>query len=805
MMVLIVVHTDLEARHFNTLHEMERYAKQMPEYPEADDNNWLQPGFINFYRQLKISWLDSLLIKFGFKQPALWQVDDFASLLTDVLVAQEQSSYSGRFVMHITPKPGDRFVLWGDLEGAYHSLIRDLGELKRRGIINDALEIIQPHFYFVFNGNVVNRSPYILETLTVVLQLMKKNPQRVFYIRGYGEDKERWYDLGTKDELREKGRHITQEDVPLDDEIKRFFNTLPLALYIIAEQQKDEVTVVRISNYAGSTDEINELFMGNFFELPDQKHPALYKLFDRKQTTKKVHMAAVIKSEDRSWRYTQTQGLVRLGFEDGAIAWSLLSAPTGTYRHLYEFFWDSFVFLRIADRLSDWTLSLYNQDVREHLGFNKSAEYQLTSGFKVVKKEVVSSYQDQADLLEEKLQQLNRELQEYHQGCPVSSGQEIAGNQKKTDQETSGELSIQKRKITLGTTGDLKKGLKGYTYSMNAGSVLVFNKINEKNGIRDKLIELVALDDSYDPALARDNIMRFLHESHIDIIFNPIGSPTIVHYLDLIKNKEVLVLFPHTGALAVRSPDLPYVINFQESYFQEGKILADYIVQHTSSRRFAILYQNDSYGIPPKDSVIDILKKHAISTEDILLIPYDRNNVNISTHADTVQTFGPDALFFFSTATWAKSFITYIGAGYFSGKYMMTTSLLATKEFRMFMQSKGLPLIFAAQTPNPELSMLPIVQEFRGIAKKHDIDVDTSSLEGYIAAELFIYLLNRIPKDMPITKQAIVRAAQSIHNEEYKGLKLQFNAKTNGINNTIWLATQEGADWQTIEVKSEDI
>ena len=54
---------------------------------------------------------------------------------------------------------------------------------------------------------------------------------------------------------------------------------------------------------------------------------------------------------------------------------------------------------------------------------------------------------------------------------------------------------------------------------------------------------------------------------------------------------------------------------------------------------------------------------------------------------------------------------------------------------------------------------------------------------------------------MPITKQAIVQAAQSIRNEEYKGLKLQFNAKTNGINNTIWLSTQDGDDWQAIEVK----
>ena len=121
------------------------------------------------------------------------------------------------------------------------------------------------------------------------------------------------------------------------------------------------------------------------------------------------------------------------------------------------------------------------------------------------------------------------------------------------------------------------------------------------------------------------------------------------------------------------------------------------------------------------------------------------------------------------------------------------------------MKYEGLSIIFTSQTPSPEHSKIPLVREFREQAKDHGIDVDVPALEGYISAELFIYLLNRIPKDQLITKEAIINAARTIVNQDYKGLRLNYNPQTNGLNTIVWLRTRENEDWRGIDIDKEDI
>jgi len=800
---------------FQTLQDMQHYASRMPEYPDIDNTNWLQPDFSSFYSKYTTSWLDSILTFLKFKERPIWSARYFKKVLLELIERREKDGYTGRHIIHITPKPGDRFIIWGDIQGAFHSLVRDLIELERRGIINNNLEIVQPYFSFIFNGNVVDRSPYILETLTVVIQLMKKNPYHVFYIRGMDEDKENWYDFGTKVELQAKAGAVSSEDPPLNTEMKRFFNTLPLALYLIADRKKDSIEVVRITNLVGETDEVDENQVGGFFETLDASRPVIYKLFDRKPTTKKIEIVGVIKGEDRTHHYTQTKGLVRLNFQEGGIAWSLLSSPTSTYRNLYNFFWDAFSLLRVKEYLDDWTISLYSQDVRDLLGFAKAEKFSFRTGFQYKKEQTTEFHQDKVDVLQQKLKGLEKDLEKYSTRCPViqedqkkknGTPESVSIDKVPIQEDKKADVSIRPERIVLGFTGDLEKGIKGYTYSMIAGSKLFFDAVlNDEGGVRGKEVDLVTLNDNYEPDLARQNILRFMNEVGVDIIFNPLGSPTIMQYVDLIKEEKVAVLFPHAGTLAIRDQQIPYVVNFQVSYFKEGQVLAKHAVEKTAARRFVMIYQNDSYGIPPRDGAIKELKKQGIADENILQVPHNRNDANLASQANNLKNFGPDVIFFFTTPAWAKSLIRHLGAGYFAGKKCFAMSSLSAKEFRDFMRYKGLDMIFTAHTPSPEYSTIQLVKEFRQRAKKSNVYIDVPSLEGYIAAELFYYLISRIPKDQPITKKTIINAARTVKDQEYKGLKLDYNEQINGLNSMIWLCTREDSDWQAIDTVVEDL
>ena len=132
-----------------------------------------------------------------------------------------------------------------------HSLVRSLSYLNEQGIINDKLEIILPNHYFIFDGNVIGRSAYNLETLSLVMTLMKQNPQKVVYLRGPHEATDFWINLGLRQELEVISKDLSFKRTSLDSSLSDFFDTLPLSLYL-CEMDKEEFHCVTLSSHSRS-------------------------------------------------------------------------------------------------------------------------------------------------------------------------------------------------------------------------------------------------------------------------------------------------------------------------------------------------------------------------------------------------------------------------------------------------------------------------------------------------------------------------------------------------------------------------
>lgn len=81
--------------------------------------------------------------------------------------------------------------VFGDLHGAFHSLLRSLQSLVDGGYLSDNMRVV-PHksssFYMLFLGDYVDRGYYGVETLALLLTLRLRNPGNVFMARGNHED-----------------------------------------------------------------------------------------------------------------------------------------------------------------------------------------------------------------------------------------------------------------------------------------------------------------------------------------------------------------------------------------------------------------------------------------------------------------------------------------------------------------------------------------------------------------------------------------------------------------------------------------
>jgi hypothetical protein len=170
---------------FQTIDSTKKYADTTEEFPAIDNNDWLKPDFSSFYNKTIPGSYSKILRKaFPFFFNSKFDANEFKSLLFAVTKQHENFGYNDNFILKIPAPANSNFIIFGSLQGAFHSLIRDLEKLKEMGIINNNFEITQPNHFVIFDGDVINRSAYSLETLSIILQLMQKNPNRAFYIRG---------------------------------------------------------------------------------------------------------------------------------------------------------------------------------------------------------------------------------------------------------------------------------------------------------------------------------------------------------------------------------------------------------------------------------------------------------------------------------------------------------------------------------------------------------------------------------------------------------------------------------------------
>lgn len=348
------------AEHFlTTLHDIQNYAHAYPENVISSNDDWANPRYAHFYDKYRPTLFSKLQHFLGFSHKPFFDGGEFKNLMTR-LQRKQLATKDGTFVLPL--KTGDKCIIWGDIHGAFHSLARSLQELKYLGIIDEQLVIINKSYHFIFLGDIVNRSPYSLETLMIVLRLMEKNPEQVIYLRGSEESNHFWENFTMRFELQEYAQSFAEKSdgiTPLKTIINSFFDALPRVIKLCKKNSNDSSIVACMHNATqlkeGVLDSIKAIIYGEGYSNIDP-----FKI-----------------------RY----GLEYLGFSQGIAEWTIMSCPVELYQKFFNFYYDAFVMFEFGDSIETSVITLYNHDVRENNKHFETTSYGLIFGEKIGKKE----------------------------------------------------------------------------------------------------------------------------------------------------------------------------------------------------------------------------------------------------------------------------------------------------------------------------------------------------------------------------------------------------------------------------------
>lgn len=724
-----------KTKEFETLSEISRYAAALNEFPIADDSDWEDPHFGTFIKSRLPGAIGTFRQWLGLWQPPPFSPNYLAKLLREVTKANRAMGLEDgeKSFIHIKSHEPSKLIVFGDVHGSFHSLIRGLEHLREQNIIGDDLSITSPSTYILFNGDFIDRSPYSIDSLILACLLMKKNPKQVFYIAGKHERNGHWLDYGLRRELVARGKYYSDEAVPFHYDVLNFFATLPEAVYVSGS--KDQREVIRIAFNDADNLSFNEhLLLPAFVH---QNEAMTVRAFEaRKEGEEGLDIRAALKTED--WRQESRieHGLGLLDQEDGATTWAILSSPITVNRIFLGFFDDAFATIEVSERVQDASISLTHQDSRTLLGFATEAPLNIVSA------------------------------------RPKNAGK-------------NGKF------IKVASSMSLVRGVPNIGQRLKTGLDTLVNEYNRTYGKLESTIRLYVENDDNIPSFARHNVHEAI-ESGVRFFLLSSGTTTTISYMDLIEKSRSAIFFPATGADELRKPTLKHVIHLRAAYQDEARAMVRTLRKEYGSNKIAIVYRDDAYGRPPFEAAVEELKK--LGVKEVVGIPYTHSTTTFNAQAAKIKQNLPDALGFFANAHATKEVIRLIGINELVSTRLFALSVVGETNVRKYLKRKGLNMLFASPVPNPKTSTMPIAAEYRQAMDRERNLYDGLSFEAYVAARLFLRAIEMSKKTEP-TPQEIISYLEATKKANFDGLPLNFNPTTRSLATEVWLETSEDDDW----------
>jgi len=126
----------------------------------------------------------------------------------------------------------DKIAFHGDFHGDIHACNNFVQTWINTGYMNSNFKIIKDDFYIIFLGDYTDRGWYGAEVIYTLLRLKIANPTKVFMARGNHEDLK----MNTHPRYgfhKELVRKFADQGNILFNKVVRFYNFLPMAVYII--------------------------------------------------------------------------------------------------------------------------------------------------------------------------------------------------------------------------------------------------------------------------------------------------------------------------------------------------------------------------------------------------------------------------------------------------------------------------------------------------------------------------------------------------------------------------------------------
>ena len=278
--------------------------------------------------------------------------------------------------------------------------------------------------------------------------------------------------------------------------------------------------------------------------------------------------------------------------------------------------------------------------------------------------------------------------------------------------------------------------------NMRRGIEAAFAEANLNGGIGGRRLELVSLDDAYEPEAAVTNTQRLISEEGVFALIGAVGTPTSRSATPVAAAAGTPYVAPFTGAAFLRDPQWRNVVNLRASYNQETEEIVARLIADRGAERIAVMFQDDSFGRAGYRGVLEALGRRDM--EPVAIGLYPRNTTAVKTALLDLQQGDPDAVVLVGAyepvaalIAWAR----HLGKDW----AFVTISFVGSNALAEELGPVGAGVFVTQVVPFPTDDSLPLVASYLQALAAYDSAATPGfvSLEGYLAGRMAIAGLQR--------------------------------------------------------------
>lgn len=350
---------------------------------------------------------------------------------------------------------------------------------------------------------------------------------------------------------------------------------------------------------------------------------------------------------------------------------------------------------------------------------------------------------------------------------------------------------VSTERILFGQSAALTGPAEELGANMRLGIQAAFREANATGALGGRHLELLSLDDRYEPEQAIANTRRLIDEHQVFALIGAVGTPTSRAAVPVAAAAQVPYVAPFTGAAFLRDAagEGAHVINLRASYNDETEAMVARLIADLRIDRIAVMYQDDSFGRAGHSGVLRALSKRGMRPASVGVYP--RNTTAVKTALLDVRAGNPDAVILVGAYRPVAAFIAWARHIGFNPVFI-TISFVGSNALARELGAGGAGVFVTQVVPFPESAATgaeapPVVSAYTEAlaALATDAQPGFVSLEGYLAGRLVVRTLQACGDDL--TRERFLASVGQLGRIDLDGFALSYGPGDNQGSDRVFL------------------